>query len=98
MSKLRDLARGQPCQVRIPGCCVDGDHSTTVLAHVRMAGITGVAMKAHDLLGAWCCATCHDVADGRVKTEYSKLELRVWHLEGVMRTQAALIRMGVLKS
>ena len=93
--KLRAAARGRECQVRIPGVC-NRDDSTTVLAHFRMAGLCGAGMKPHDLIGAWCCSSCHDAIDGRAKTEYSREELRLFHLEGMARTIAALASDGVI--
>ena len=41
MTDLRKYARGKPCQVRIPHYC-NGGAETTVLAHIRLAGITGL--------------------------------------------------------
>lgn len=85
--KLRQQARGKPCQVRLPGIC-DGGGETTVLAHYRLAGYCGVGMKPDDALGAWCCARCHDAVDGRAKTQFTRDELRLMLAEGVMRTIA----------
>ncbi|OOF39876.1 hypothetical protein BKK49_07050 [Rodentibacter rarus] len=90
---LRKEAKGRECQVRLVGIC-NHNPETVVLAHVRAAGITGVGQKAPDLLGAWCCSSCHDAIDGRVKTDYVKDELELAHLEGVVRTLAYLIREG----
>lgn len=96
MSKLRKLARGRECQVRIPGVC-NGDPATTVLAHYRLAGYCGTGMKPDDLaFGAHACMACHDAADGRVRTNFTHDELRLFHAEGVMRTFAALRAEGVL--
>lgn len=92
MSKLRKLARGRECQVRIPGVC-NGDPATTVLAHLNGGGM---GMKRHDLHGAWCCSSCHDAIDGRKSTGIPSDLLEVYHLEGVIRTQEALIAEGVL--
>lgn len=87
---LRKLARGKPCQVRIPLIC-SHDRSTTVLAHYRMAGYSGTGMKPDDWsFGAWACAACHDVIDGRVKTEHDRNAVRLMHAEGCLRTQASL--------
>jgi hypothetical protein len=92
MADLRKYARGKPCMIRIPGVC-NGNPETTVLAHVRMAGITGTGQKAPDQLGAWACSSCHDYVDGRAKRdEMAMLD----HLEGVIRTQYQLIKDGVL--
>ena len=93
MSKYRKAARGRDCQVRIPGVC-NGNPETTVLAHL---GGAGMGRKHHDLHGAWCCSSCHDVLDGRAKCSYPVDLIRLWHFEGVQRTQDALIDEGVLK-
>lgn len=86
---LRKLARGQPCQVRLPGC--DGGGDTTVLAHYRIAGLCGYGMKPPDVLGAWCCAKCHDLVDGRAHlANLTRVEVRLAHAEGCLRTAVAV--------
>ena len=86
---LRRKARGKPCKVRLPGC--DGGGKTTVLAHYRLAGISGGSQKPPDYLGAWACAHCHDVVDGRKPLkDHDRLVIRLAHAEGVFRTQYAL--------
>lgn len=93
---LRKAARGQPCQVRIPGVC-NGDPATTVLAHYRLPGTCGVGMKPPDEQAAWACSSCHDEVDGRTFTGmHNKTELRLYHAEGVFRTQEALRKGGKL--
>lgn len=89
MANLKKLARGKECQVRILGVC-NFNSETTVLAHIRMPGITGTGMKALDLLGAWCCSACHQATE-------SNPSVRGDFLEGVARTQNKLIEMGVVK-
>jgi hypothetical protein len=82
--------------VRIPGVC-NGDPATTVLAHYRLPGTCGVGMKPPDLLGAWACSACHDEVDRRTRHyTLSPDELKAAFAEGVMRTQAALIKEGKL--
>ncbi len=95
--KLTQLANGQPCLVRLPGC--DGGGETTVAAHYRMAGMCGVGIKPPDILAAWCCHHCHDVIDGRQPAPHgwTRAEVRLAHAEGVMRTQERLLRMGAIK-
>ncbi|HDL7801223.1 TPA: DUF1364 domain-containing protein [Yersinia enterocolitica] len=92
---LRKEARGRECQIRIFGVC-NHDSDTTVLAHYRLAGTCGIAIKPDDAQGAWACSACHDACDGRIKTEYSCDELRLFHAEGVMRTQQILRKEGKL--
>jgi hypothetical protein len=90
-TKLTKAARGRECQVRVPGVC-NGNPETTVLAHFRMSGTRcGVGLKPNDLQGAWACSSCHDAIDGRRKTEFNSAELRVMHLEGMVRTIDILV-------
>lgn len=94
MTCLRKLARGQDCQVRIPGIC-NFDPETTVLAHYRLAGACGMGLKPHDLLGAWACSSCHDEIDRRTRLMDAD-SAALMHLEGVVRTLAELIKQGVI--
>lgn len=97
MSKITAAARGMPCQMRAPGVCIDGTHETVVLAHFRLAGLCGTGIKPHAILGAHCCAACHDLADFRVQSKvYSRMEIRLMHAEAVMRTIDSLIRKGLV--
>ncbi|MBN6075778.1 DUF1364 domain-containing protein [Aggregatibacter actinomycetemcomitans] len=91
----RKEAKGRDCQVRLPGIC-NGNAETVVLAHYRMAGLNGVGMKPDDVFGAWCCSSCHDACDFRVKTSYSRDELRLALAEGAFRTQQILKSEGKL--
>jgi hypothetical protein len=93
-SKLTKAARDRDCRVRVPGVC-NRDPETTVLAHFRLTGTRcGVGLKPHDLQAAWACSACHDAVDFRSKTEFSRDELRVMHMEGVVRTIDILISEG----
>ena len=70
----RDLARGRPCMVQVPGVCC-GNTETTVLAHSNEgASGKGMAMKADDAIGsAWACFTCHTWVDqGQASAESKK--------------------------
>lgn len=89
---LRKLARGQPCQVRLPGC--DGGGDSTVLAHYRLSGLCGMGLKPPDVLGAFCCARCHDVVDGRRQlAEYNRDKVRLAHAEGCLRTAVLVLEL-----
>lgn len=96
MTDLRKLARGQPCMVRLPGVC-NHDSATTVLAHFRLVGVSGIGMKSPDLLAAFACSACHDAIDRRAHTDLDRDYVRLAHLEGVVRTQAELLKRGVIK-
>jgi len=88
---LREQARGRDCQIRLPGVC-NHDQATTVLAHYRMVGLSGMGMKSPDLCGAWACSACHAYVD----THRDDATARAF-LEGIMRTIAALQKEGLLK-
>ena len=92
-TKITKSARGENCQIRIPGVC---NHSpdTVVFCHV---GGGGMAIKSIDAHGAYGCSSCHDYVDGRVKTEYDKNIIKLWFLEAVLRTQIILIEKGLIK-
>ena len=91
-SKIRKSARGEECQIRIPGVC-NFDNATTVLAHINGGGM---GYKRSDNESAYTCSSCHDVVDGRVVSEYPYLQIIVWFYEGVMRTQKILIEKGLM--
>ncbi len=94
MSKIRKAARGQECQVRIPGIC-NFNPETTVLAH-RPGGPMGG--KTPDYQGAFCCLSCHDIIDLRVKApDHSRLSIDLYFYEGVFRTQEILREMGLIE-
>lgn len=98
MANLRKAARGRECTVRIPGYC-NGNPETSVLAHYRLAGTCGTGCKPDDTQGAIACSACHDLIDGRVKTNnYTRDELRLMHAEGVLRTLAIWKQEGLLKA
>ncbi|KAF1006763.1 MAG: putative nuclease YbcO [Luteibacter sp.] len=89
MTAARRAAEGRPCMIRVPGIC-SHDVGTVVLCHYRLA--TGAGQKPDDEQGAWGCSRCHDAVDGRLKTIHTTTELRLWHAEGVLRTQEAIRR------
>lgn len=92
---LRAAAEMRPCMVRLPEICT-GNDAETVLAHVRLAGVTGMGQKAPDLLGAWACSYCHAEVDGRTRVlERDFVKLAFY--EAVMRTQNVLIREGKVR-
>ena len=84
----RKEARDRDCQVRLPLHC-NFDSDTTVLAHKNGGGM---GMKALDIHGAWCCSSCHDVIDNRVKTELEREDVILSFYEAIFRTQEILIR------
>jgi hypothetical protein len=75
--------------VRLEGIC-NHNSETVVLAHIRMPGISGMGLKADDLLGAWACSSCHDAIDRRSNMDLDRDHVRLAHLEGMVRTIAQL--------
>jgi len=92
---LRKQAKGRGCMVRIPEVC-NHNSETVVLAHVRLTGVSGMGMKAPDILGAWACSSCHDAIDRRAHTDLDRDYVRLAHLEGMARTIAQLEKEGLL--
>jgi len=92
-TKLRKEAKGRPCMVRVPEVCTGGGEDT-VLAHYRLAGYCGTGLKPDDWMGAWCCYACHDAIDGRNTHGIDHTDLRLFHAEGVLRTQQQLKKEG----
>lgn len=61
--------------VRLVGIC-NFNPETTVLAHIRRAGVAGVGQKPPDLCGVFACSSCHDEIDRRTRNK------RMGDLEG----------------
>lgn len=96
MTDLRKEPAGRECQVRMPGICRPHPEDC-VLAHCQTpAGIRGMGQKAPDLLGAWACSACHDEYDRRTRN-VDVDQARLWFYEGLLRTQAQLIKEGKVK-
>lgn len=95
MANLRKLARNKDCQIRLAGIC-NHNSETTVLAHYRMAGISGMGIKPSDLIAAWACSDCHAEVDRRTR-KIDHFEARLAHAEGVFRTIDKLVKEGVVK-
>ena len=91
MTDYRKLAKGKDCQVRMISVC-NRDPETTVLAYVRLSGVTGMGQKSPDKMGAWACSECHRFTEIFKDDD----EIQRYFYEGVMRTQYELHRMGLL--
>jgi len=91
-TKLRQSAKGQQCQIRIPGVCRH-ETETVCLCHINGAGW---AMKSLDIHGAYGCARCHAVVDGKYKTKLERHLIKLWFLEAVIRTQKIMVEEGLI--
>jgi len=89
-------ARGEDCLIRVPGYC-SGIAESTVGCHYSLAGYFGRGLKAPGFMIAYGCFGCHCVVDFRINApEFTRAEIKVMHLEGVLRTQAKLIDKGLM--
>jgi len=91
--KITDSAKGEDCQVRLAGIC-NFDRETTVAAHL---GGGGMGVKVDDIFIAYSCSSCHSAIDGQTRGACSREELKLAHLEGVIRTQRILLKKGLIK-
>ena len=89
--KLRNSARGQDCNVRIPQVC-NFNPETTVLAHVAKGGM---GQKGNDYHSTFACSNCHDAIDHRIKTDFSNDQVQLMAYEGLARTQNYWERIGL---
>lgn len=90
---FRKLAKGRECMVRVPNVC-SFNPEETILAHVRLAGLSGIGIKANDLFASLCCARCHDFCDARSHPDAPRETRQLYLLEGVLRTQAIWLAEG----
>ena len=79
MSKLRKSAQGQQCTLRLNGCNYNPE--TVVLAHIRMNRFCGFGIKPPDYMGVFACSNCHDIIDGRVKSDTVYKDILRAHFE-----------------
>lgn len=91
-NKYTKSAREQDCQIRIPGVC-NFNPETTVLAHLNGGG---GGMKRLDIHGSYACSNCHDVVDHRKESGFSFDQVRLMHLDGVIRTQEIMVKNGIM--
>ena len=90
MSRVRRLAIGRECQIRLPGCLTE----PCCLCHFRLIGISGMGIKSPDFLGAWGCAFCHDQVDRVMRDD---LQTQFDFALAVFRTQNILYHEERLK-
>jgi hypothetical protein len=96
--KITQSAKGEVCQMRIPGICMGGTE-TTVWAHSNAyTDGKGIGQKAHDCFGAYMCAACHDEFDGRTrKSGINSTTMEFMFTQAMKRSWLRLLKKGVLK-
>jgi len=97
-SNITRFAEGKACTARIPGAC-NRDPATSVWAHLNSVRWgAGRNQKAPDPCGLIACSACHDVIDGRVKTDHDRDFIRMCAYEGHMESLAMLVKDGVISA
>lgn len=91
MSKIRKSAKGESCSLRL-GCC--SSDQTVILAHIGRD--RGMGIKCADYMAVYACSSCHDIIDGRVKSQFTKHELNTEKLRALEETLSKLIKKGLL--
>lgn len=91
--KIRNSARGQECQVRIPSVC-NRNNETVILAHVGKGA--GMGQKCDDIHATYACSACHDVIDGRVRIGDPRIN-RLYAYEAMVRTQKLLLEQELIQ-
>jgi len=93
--KVLDHARGQPCQLALPGIC-SHDPATTVFAHLNGAAFgKGAGMKAHDIAGFFADFNCHAAYDLNTHG-LDDAELNAALLKAVVGTWVILVQDGII--
>ena len=93
-SKLTKAAKHQDCTIQLYPYC-NGNIETTVLCHAPSED-KGMSMKSPDWWGADGCSACHDIVDGRMKTDISGDHIYQAHIRGVYRTIKRRIEQGLI--
>lgn len=91
MSNITKSARGEDCSLRLGQC---SSNETVVLCHIGR--LRGMAIKCGDHFGVYACSNCHDIIDGRVKSDWDKLALQAEKLRALEETQAKLVNKSLL--
>ena len=83
--KLLDSSRDRVCTFNFQGC--NYDSSTTVACHANydFCG-KGTSIKASDIFSADGCSYCHDIYDGRAKSNYTDQEKQWFFWRAFVKT------------
>jgi len=99
--RIRESARGKPCQVRYVGIC-SHDPTKTIWSHARWGarlgeGGRGMGTKADDLMGAYACTSCDAAFDQMTGVGgMTRDELDIDWMLGHLRSLGILQRDGIL--
>ena len=93
-SKLTKAARGKSCTLEIFPYC-NQNPETVVGCHLN-SDAKGWGIKSPDWWLVDACSSCHDVIDGRMKTDLSKEDIDKCVLRGLYRTLKSRIEEGLI--
>ena len=95
--KILAHAKGQQCQINLPGVC-NNNPETVVACHISEHEFgKGTGVKSDDCCIAYCCNSCHDHIDGRVKSIFDRDFIESQLHKAHTRTMRILFRDGVVK-
>lgn len=97
MSKIRESARGEDCQVRIPYVCTHNPEHT-IWSHARWgAAGKGMGRKALDICGAYSCTACDAAYDQMAgKHDMTRAEIDLAWCAGHFRSLVILANKGLI--
>ena len=94
--KVTQSAKDEICQICLPVC--NHNPETTVFAHLSRKHLIGAGMGYKGKpIGSYACSVCHDVIDGRMKTDFDRDFLWQAELEGAIATLGILFDKGIFK-
>ena len=99
MSKITESARGEECEIRLPGVCTFNPEQT-VWAHANgLSSGKGGGLKSPDPLGTYACYSCHMVVDGHLPTPkgMTRADVMLAFHEAHQRSFIKLIEKGLVK-
>jgi len=91
-SKIRESARGEACQMRLPCCKPSPEGETTVYAHLNGGGM---GAKVNDIHGFYACFECHVAYDQNLHGYDIEL-VKSMALAAVIKTQKILLEKGLM--
>lgn len=82
--------------MRLQGVC-NGGFETTVWGHINsIRWGSGKGHKSPDICGLFVCSDCHDILDGRVKSDFERDFIKLAALTGHMESLYILSKEGII--
>jgi len=98
VSKITESARGEECQIRIPGVCTHNPEQTVWCHANGLSAGKGVGLKSIDECGAYGCFACHSVYDRRASPPHgmTRQDVESYFADGHFRSLVKLKEKGLL--